>query len=261
MDLVESSKKDLVDRINTAVKELGLDSAIADLGERLVFDKQPQLEDAYLFAQTADNERSEFEAALQIQKKRLANTFWVINGIEAEGFPGYAKWRATLGEKVGYENMTPLSFSEAVRERFWKPAYFDTTGRWIEAHCNVNTLSESQSLMALAKAEQKPFWYVVSVQFHFIRAYMTLASEIIQSGRGISAYYYPGVILPWDEFAAHSQGTQVKLRKELLLEDLAKIPKYSNIRPTKEIMDYMDRRALPPQPPQPLNSGSFARQS
>lgn len=240
---------DIVDRINLVVKELGMDCNIVELAKRLLNDQRPGLEDAYLFGQTADNERSEFEAALQMQQKGLANTFWVVNSIEAEGFPGYAKWRERLGDIVGYEKVMPLLIHEDVRQRFWKEAYLDAkTGLWIPAHCNVNTLSESQSLVAFAKAVRNPFWYVVSVQFHFVRAYMTLASEIIRSGGDISVFYHPGTTLPWEEVAAHSQGNQVKRREELLLEDMAKIPTYKNIMPAKEILRYLDSRALPPQP-------------
>lgn len=250
MEIVNKTKKDLVDRINTAVKELGLDSAISDLGERLVFDKQPLLEDAYLFAQTADNEKSEFQTAQQMQQEELANTFWVVDSIEAEGFPGYANWRQGLGEMVGYEHVKPLPIPADVKERFWKEAYLDAkTGLWIPAHCNVNTLSESQSLVAFAKAQQKLFWNAVSTQFHFLRAYMTLASQIIQSGGGVNAYCYPSIILPWDEVVAHSQGAQVMTRAELVKADMAKIPTYKNISQIREIIGYMESRKLPPQPP------------
>lgn len=261
MEIVDKAKKDLVDRINTAVKELGLDSAVADIAERLVYGEQPQIGlDTYLFAQTADNERSEFQAAMEMQQKGLATTFWVVNGIEAEGFPGYANWQQGLGKMVGYEHVKPLPIPDEVKKCFWREGYQDAkTGLWIPAHCNVNTLSESQSLVAFAKAEQRLFWRILSTQIHFVRACMTVLSEIIKNGGGISAYCHLGITLPWDEVVAHSQGTQVASREQLLTEDMAKIQRYSNILPAKEIIGYMGSLALPPQPPQPLNSGGPAR--
>ena len=237
---------DLIDRISAAAKELGLDSAIADIGERLVYDKRPQLADTYLFGQTADNEQSEFQAALQMQQGRLAGRFWVINSIEAEGFPGYVKWHERLGRIIDSESVKPLPIPADVRERFQRWPYSEVkTKQLIDAHCNVNTLSEAQSLVAFAKAENKPFLYAVSTPFHMVRAYMTLASEILQSGQNISVYFYCGAILPWNEVVVHSQGMQVRTRGELVAEDMAKIQTYSNILPAKDILRYMDRRAYP----------------
>ncbi len=258
---------ELVDRINAAAKELGMDGSIVDLAERLIDDERPQLKDAYLFGQTVYNQDSEFQAAKLMQQEKLANTFWVINSIEAEGFPGYAKWLEGLGNLVGHENVKPLSIQENMRQRFWKEAYQDAkTGLLIPAHCNVNTLSESQSLVTLAQNEGRHFWYAVSTQFHFLRAYMTLASEAIsQEERGgplLSIFNYLGTEQPWDERVMHSQGTLVATRAELLAaHEMQRIRDYTKILPARDIMDYMDRRTLPPQPPQPLNSGSLAHQS
>ena len=224
---------ELVDRVYQAAKELGIDLSIAELAERLMHDKRPRLEDAYLFGQTVDNERSSFEGARRMQQKSLAQTFWIINRAAAHGFPGYEAWHERLGSIVGYENIMPLPVPDSVQRRFG---------------LNVNTFSESQSLVALAKTKSKPLWYVVSPSFHLLRAFMTVASEALRTDEKIGVYGHPGVTLPWNETVVHSQGTLVATRAKLLaVHEMQRIKDYSktDILPPRDIIGYMDKRVLP----------------
>lgn len=244
---------DLVDRINAAAKELGMDSSIAELAERFVNDKRARLEGAYLFGQTKENESSVFKAARELHDAGLAKKFYVSSGNAEDGYPGYPAWRERLAPIIGYENVLPVPIPEGVQA--------DNVSKGLKSG-NVNTGSESKALVYYAGLNDMPVWHAASSEFHFMRAFMTLVSRIKQHGQDMSVYFTIGGFLPWDDIVPHSQGRQVKARSELLKEDLAKIriPAYGILSP-KEIIGYMDRRTLPPQPPQPLNSGGPARQS
>lgn len=240
---------DLVDRISAAAKEFGVDSTVVQLAERLVSDKRPRLEHAYSFGQTRDNEPSMFQAAAKIQMEGLARTFWVIDGAAADGFPGYDAWHEGLGRLVGYENVSRLLIPEWVQNSL--NANGERFGR------NANTFSESRSLVDLAKEEGIRHAYALSIPLHFLRAYMTAASEAIDKGGGISIFAYLGEPQPWDEVVAHSQGISVATRAEHVRREMKRIrdysrPPFSNMRSVREILEYMDRRTIPPAP-QPLN--------
>ncbi|MBI2145515.1 hypothetical protein HYU18_04300 [Candidatus Woesearchaeota archaeon] len=240
---------ELIDRIHQVAKELGMDRRIPELANRLINDQRPVLEHAYVFGQTEDNEQSSFQAARAMQQEGIARKFWVIEGIEAEGFPGYQAWHERFGSMVGTENVASLPFPTWVQKSFWMWEYCDIrTKNLIRAHCNVNTLSESQSLVEMAVTSHVPALYVVSPQFHFLRACMTVMSEAINAshrGHNVRIFNYLGTSLPWEETVIHSQGTQEMTRAQLVRKELEKIPSYKNILPVKDIMEYIDKRTLP----------------
>lgn len=240
----------LVDRVNQAAKELGMDGSVVDLADRLMNDQRPRLEDAYLFANTSDNEQSLFQAARQMRLEGLASMFWIIDGTDAYGFPGYRKWHGRAGRAVGYDNWLELLTGKLLGYNKHIKAVP------IQNRRGVNTMNESQALVDFAEKEGRRFWYAVAPEFHLVRAYMTLVSEILHSGQDISVFSFPGAPLPWDEVVRHSQGRTVDTRANLLaVHEMDRIKKYPNLLPARDILGYMDGRALP----QPLNSGGLER--
>ena len=222
---------DLFERIGMAVRELGADSKLLDVADRIINDMRPSLEDAYLFANTSDNEKSLFEAAQYIQKEELAGRFLVIDGADANGFPGYEAWSTRLGEYVGLANVQPVKIDDPYQ---------------------INTLSESQALAARVRETGLRHLFIVAANFHQLRAMMTAASEEIrherQGNEPYNLFNFVGEELPWEETVAHSQGTLVATRAELVGHELERIQRYQvkgDIMPAEDILAYMERRTLP----------------
>ena len=213
----------LIDRINEIAKELELDK-IVELSQRVFKDDHPQLDWAYLFAETEENQDSGFQAAAEMKRQELSRTFLVINGEEKHGFPGYAKWQRRLGQLVGYDNVKPVPIGDPSQ---------------------VNTLSESEALVRYAMEQKQGRLYIVAPPFHLLRAFMTCASATLKTYDQLSIFNYAGVTLPWGEVVTHSQGVLRAPRRELIGYELERIKKYQekrDILPTQRILDYMDKR-------------------
>ncbi len=222
----------LVELVRDASKQAGMDSQLAQLAERLLHDKSPVVRYAYLFAETRDNQVASFAAAKELQQAHKADYFSVIDADAANGFPGYEAWRKELGPIVGP----------------WSVLRVPVGNRK-----GVNTQSESIALVkqiALSKAiradcPEFDFWYAIAPQFHILRAFMTLASEIINSDKDVSVFSYPAPVQDWEEQVTHSQGILIATRAQLVYSEIERINAYKNILPAEEIMRYMDQRALP----------------
>jgi hypothetical protein len=225
----------IVDNINSVAIELGMDRRISELAERVFSDYKPLLKWAYLFVQTTDNQESIFDAAESMKKQGLADKLLIISSDPKDGTPGFDAWYKNLGEKIGVEDVVEVPF--------------DRRG-------NVNTWSESQALLRYAIDKNQGGLYVVSPEFHLLRAFMTAASEAIRFGHKygklIGIFNFPGEItrgIPedvwWDKVVYHSQGTQRDKRRNLIKPELEKVKDYSNILPPQEILAYMDKRQMP----------------
>jgi len=216
---------DLIQRIETAVKEVGLDSSVMrDINSIVFGDHRPRLLCAYLFGNTSDNESSLFEAAGEMQSKSLASEFLVIEAFEANGFPGYENWSQKLERVVGRENIVPVH---------------------IEDPKGVNTYSESVELLNYTRGHEIEDIYVVGADFHQLRAMMTMASEVIERNSKLNLFSYPGTKLSLDEVALHSQGTLRDTRSNLVLSEIEKIRDYTNILPPSQILEYLQNRKIP----------------
>lgn len=216
---------DLIDKIESVAKEIGLDSsAIGEICDIVFNDSRPKLKHAYLFANTWDNESSLFEAAIQMQQQSLAKKFLIVNGLDANGFPGYEKWSYKLGRLVGSSNISPVP---------------------IENQSGVNTYSESAALADYTKKQKINGIYVIAAQFHQLRAFMTAASEAIKSNPRLNIFSYPGCELPWNEMVLHSQGKLRGRRADFILAELERIKQYSNILPPAQILNYLQNRKIP----------------
>lgn len=215
---------DLIRLIELTAKKIGLDSsAIREISSVIFNDQRPKLKHAYLFANTQDNESSLFEAAIQMQQQSLAEKFLIINGFDANGFPGYEKWRTQLEKVVGAENISPVP---------------------IENREGVNTYSESVALMSYTSNQKIGNIYVVAAQFHQLRAFMTVASEAIKKNPKLNIFSYPGKELPLDEVALHSQGKLRDTRANFVPIEVKKVMEYKNILPPAKILDYLRNRKI-----------------
>lgn len=217
---------DLIDKINEFAKELGVDTKVVEIAKSVFNDHNPRLECAYIFANTTDNQISEFQSARELQKSSLADNFLIVNGAEKNGFPGYANWHKDLGQLVNYENIKPVP---------------------IDNPSQVNTLSESEAIVRYAMAQNIIGLYAVAALFHQLRASMTVASVALKKYPLLDIFNYPGKELPWDESALHSQGKLKDLRINLLRIELGKIKDYQkkgDILSMQEILDYMGKRKI-----------------
>lgn len=238
-----AERDNLVDRVHNAAKAYGLEIEIVDLFKKVMNDERPPLRCVYVFAETKDNQESSFRAANEMKKQCLAARFYIPDGTQTNiGYPGFEKWSAELSKFVGRESV--LRMPVRINDR-------------------LDTQAEASSLIQLAAEIKQEQFYAVAPPFHMLRAYMTAASEVIMQSSPLSLFSYPGAEQPLDERVAHSQGTDFATRREFFGLEVKKIRdiriSYHNILTAKEILDYMAKRVVPPQPPQPLNSGASAR--
>ncbi|MBI2141610.1 hypothetical protein HYU16_04280 [Candidatus Woesearchaeota archaeon] len=244
--------RDLVERIHHCVKELGLDHKLSELAELLLYEteKHPPLDSAFLYSNTQDNQASVFGGAAELKQKRLAHSYLLIGSDDdSTGFQGYTRWSTALEAVVGRGNIRPVPLLPMKKNGV----------------INVNNLSESESLVDYAAKQGIQALYVVAWNVQQLRAVMTAVSVVLKEGSQLSIFSHSGTKLPWDSVVHHSQGNEVGTRAEFVSRELVmKIAKYQaegDILPARDIIQYMERRALPPQPPQQLNSGGLAHQS
>ena len=214
----------LIDRINDIAKDLGLDGKIVEIAQMVLNDERPKLQHTYVFANTKYNQDSEFEAVAEMKKAHLASKFIIIGGENHDGFSGYKSWERDIGQKIGYENVMTVPLINT---------------------SNVNTLSESQSVINYTRDCGIDKLYIVAATFHQLRAFMTSASVAIQKHEGLSIFNYPGIVLPWDEVVTHSQGVLKATREQWIQHELDRIKKYQiqeDILPTHIIFEYLNNR-------------------
>ncbi len=223
----------IVELVSKAAKELGMGSDIVELAGRVLSDASPGIRDCYLFGQTVDNEDSVFGGAAALEK-RIPQSYWISDGAAADGYPGYVNWKQKLSAFVPEGSIKPVPMPP------WVQGINAANGFNLR---NVSTISESRSLVTLARAERIFDWNTISAEFHIMRAYMTLVTENLRVGGNLNFYAVPGTPLPWEEVVVHSQGKQVASRAEILRDEMKKIRDWTNIiHPVSEILRYMDQR-------------------
>lgn len=242
--------RDLVERIHYHVKALGLDPKLSDLAELLTYEKEkhPCLDCAFLYSNTKDNQDSVFGGAAQLKQEGRAHSFLTIGSDDTStGIPGYTKWSEALEAIVGPGIVKPVPLLPMKKN-----------GR-----INVNNLSESESMVAFAAGQNILSLYVVAWNVQQLRAVMTAVSVVRRESSPLSLFSHSGTKLPWGELVYHSQGAERDTREGFVLGELQKIVTYQaerDILPAKEIISYLEGRALSPQPPQPLNSGGIVHE-
>ncbi len=200
-----------------------MNGELAELLFRTFNDIQPRYpaDAAYLFAQTVSNQAASITAA------RHADAFEVLllSTPPRSGYPGAAAWKKELINS-GYN---PHRIAEVP----------------MNADILLNTRTEAQALMSYVQREPIQTLEIIAPPFHQLRAFMTAVTIALEENVDIRIYSRPGQALPWNETAAHSQGTLQAERRQLIHEELARIKTYQakgDLAPTAAVLDYLNQR-------------------
>jgi hypothetical protein len=187
-----------------------LEKPLLELLIQTLCDPSPsgQLDGAYLFAQTADNQSSVFETGLHLLKQGRVRQLLLSGSGPLSGYPGFPAWQQEL---IG------LGLDQANIRRV--PA---------TSEMMLHTLIEAESLVRYARAQGLTRLFVVSAPFHQLRAFMTTVKVALREFPELEIYNKVGAALPWHEVVSHSQGTLQLKRRELIQAELERIEKYQN---------------------------------
>ena len=182
-----------------------------------------QLQMLYLFSQTIDNEHSVFLRAIKMANAGMVKQIGIAEGEKGHGYEGFDHSVEHL-KNLGWRGDVPI-------------VKFDLKG-------NVNTLGEARALAKYAFAHDGDIG-IVAPAFHLVRAFMTTVTAV--GALPIRVYSYPGVSIPWNTRAAHSQGTLVNTRSGLLVDELKRLekyraPEYGRMCTAREVRKYLDWR-------------------
>jgi uncharacterized SAM-binding protein YcdF (DUF218 family) len=198
-----------------------------ELLTRIFCDTLPSVtaDGAYLFGQTEDNQESVFLSAQELVAHAFVRRILISDAQPKSGYPGGQAWRRAL---MG------LGISSRIIEEV--P---------VEPTPTLNTLIEAESLMQHAKNKNYSSIIVVATPFHQERAFMTAVSVAIRDYSELCLYSYPGRALSWDEQVAHSQGTVVATRAELIWGEQGRIRKYQkkgDLAAYSQVLAYLRKR-------------------
>ena len=180
---------------------------------------------AVLFSQTQDNQNSVFLAAKNILAKKLSKKILFIDSEPISGYPGFSTWKKELN-KLGIQ-------------------YNDMVGVQIIKTNSLNTLIESQAIVNFAAQKKYRSLYVVSSPFHQLRAFMTMVTVALNNYPDLLIFNYTGISLPWLAKVAHSQGTLLGTRKDMIKAEFKRIEKYKrkgDLSSENDIIEYLNRR-------------------
>ncbi len=185
----------------------------------------------FLVPNTEDNEWSIFTGAKSLE--RLSQMFLILDGAEANGYPGFENWYRRFSDYVNSERIRMVPIADRHK---------------------VNTLSKFKALVPWAMEQGITSVCLVPAPFHYLRTFMTAASVAIREGVAIGGvpelriYPHAGAEQPWDEFVYHSQGIVWATRREFVRIELDQIVKYqrdgkdglpNSIEPTARILEYV----------------------
>lgn len=177
----------------------------------------------YIYSNTKDNEESSFLRAVEMAKAGMTTRLGI-----AEGDPGH-----------GYEGFDhSVELLRALNLWDWIPIEKFNVGG------NVNTGSEADLVAAYGVGHRGDIG-VIAPPFHIVRAFMTTVSRLAAAPTRV--YAYPGVAQSWTSTVAHSQGTLVASRAELLQHELQRLEKYrapefGSMLTARQVLNYLDWR-------------------
>lgn len=171
---------------------------------------------AYIYSNTKDNEDSIFLKAIELVEQRGVKKLGIGEGDLGHGYEGFDHSVARL-RSLGFMDQVPIE-------------KFDVKG-------NVNTGSEALLLAEYIKGMQadkatRGDVGVIAPPFHLVRAFITTVTAVLfeesrtNSDQKTRVYAIPGVSLSWMQQVAHSQGTLVRKRAELLEDELRRLEIY-----------------------------------
>jgi len=186
------------------------------------------LEMLFIFAQTSDNAHSCFLRAIELAKAGMVKHLGISDGTLGHGYDGFDASVDQL-KQLGWGEGFPFSIPIIK---------FDVGG-------GVNTRSEADSFVEWVKKNPGDIG-VTATQFdHIVRAFATIVTVL--NGHLTRVYSYPGITLPWNEEARHSQGTVKDLRAnlsagELYRLELYRVPEYKNLFTARQVIEYLNWR-------------------
>lgn len=196
-----------------------------ELCVRVLFDPKPRssVGVVYLFANTRDNQESVIDTAVQLWKQREVKKIWVCDGTTDHGYPGFGDWHDELAKQgINTSHIEPVLVPG-----------------------DLNTLSEARHLVNKARLENTENIFITSTPFHQLRSFITCASVVIKSRSGLKIYNKTGTPLDWLKVVAHSQGSLIGSRSELIRTEYERIMKYyrqGDLLHPAEILKYLDER-------------------
>ena len=180
---------------------------------------------AVLYSQTKDNQNSVILAAKNILDNKLAEKIMFIKSEPISGYPGFSAWKSELN-KLGIQSN-------------------DIVGVQLMDNNSLNTLTESRAIIRYALQKKIRSLYVVSSPFHQLRAFMTLVTVALHDYPDLLIFSYTGISLPWSAKVAHSQGTLLGTRKDIIKAEFERIEKYKqkgDLSSETEIIEYLNKR-------------------
>ncbi len=160
----------------------------------------------YLFGQTSDNEDSPIEVGAELWHTGRAALVGIGDCETGHGYPGFAVWHAKL-RKLGVPptNIVPVKISSGV---------------------NVNTLTESITLVLEAKKQGWRKIFMSAAPVHQLRAFLTVVNQAVNLYPEVLIYNKAGRELWWDEYVSHSQGITEGKRSGILYGEFDRIRDY-----------------------------------
>lgn len=179
----------------------------------------------YLFSHTADNQESVIETGVRLLSSSRASTLVIMDGHAEtpEGYPGARAYSRLLEERgISRTSIKVIPFG----------GY-------------LNTLTEANAVVAYALKQKWDKLIIVSPPFHQLRAFISMVTAVRKHNTNLRVYNQIGAVLPWDETARHSQGILVRVRRDLIIEEIRRIEKYTekgDLLPAHEILEYLKWR-------------------
>lgn len=198
-----------------------------ELLTRVLCDTRPEhpADAAYLFCTTPGNQASLNQAARALIDQSITARILILAAPALSGYPGETHCRNQLlgcGLAPDLIETVPLH---------------DTP--------SLNTLIESQALIAHAKAHVFKTTVVVAPPFHQLRAFMTAVTVAMRQYPVLAIHSFPGSALSWTRETIHSQGVLKAPRRQLIAEEFARIRTYQqqgDLAGFREVLDYLDCR-------------------
>ncbi len=165
----------------------------------------------YVFSETTDNEPSTFPVAVELANAGFVKKLGIAEGDLGHGYEGFEHSVSRL-KSFGLKD-------EKIVQKF------DLNG-------NVNTGSEALLLSREARAinaykKTRGDVIIIAPPFHIVRAFFSTISAFEQERvNDVRVYTMPGKSLSWTQTVAHSQGTLVATRFELLKAELRRLELY-----------------------------------
>ncbi|MDN5203774.1 YdcF family protein [Fulvivirgaceae bacterium BMA10] len=200
---------------------------LMELAVRILCDSRPDIktDGVFIFGQTSDNQMSVFKTAVRLIDKNKTNKVLLLKTPAKSGYPGFEVWKNELIQMgIPQDRIEGVQMADSI---------------------SLNTLTESQALIAHCKNRAYNSIAISAAPFHQIRSYMTVVTVLRELNSKLKVYSQPGFPLSWTENVKHSQGTLQGQRKDLILEEMKRIETYQkkgDLGSTDLVLDYLDTR-------------------